>query len=76
MGKDYVFATARVRSVEKNLLTREKVEKMVDSKTPADALKVLYDSDYDNHRDTGTAGKALYPERWREQIRKSSSFPP
>ena len=62
MGKDYVFATARVRSVEKNLLTREKVEKMVDSKTPADALKVLYDSDY------GYGGEPVREENFEELL--------
>ena len=60
--KDYVFATARVRSVEKNLLTREKVEKMVDSKTPADALKVLYDSDY------GYGGDMVREENFEELL--------
>lgn len=43
---DYLFSTARVRSVEKYMLTHEKVEKMIDAKTTEDALKVLYDSNY------------------------------
>ncbi len=43
---DYVFASARVRSVEKNLLSKEKADKMVDSKNTEDALKVLAEIAY------------------------------
>lgn len=43
---DYLFSTARVRSVEKNMLTRERAEKMIDAKTTEDSLKVLSDIDY------------------------------
>lgn len=43
---DYLFSTARVRSVEKNMLTRERAEKMVDAKTTEDALRVLDDCYY------------------------------
>lgn len=43
---DYLFSTARVRSVEKNMLTRERAEKMIDAKTIEDALRVLDDIDY------------------------------
>lgn len=45
-NKDYVFASSRVRGAERNLLTREKAEKMIDSKTTQDALKILLDLDY------------------------------
>ncbi len=45
---DYLFSTARVRSVEKNMLTRERAEKMIDAKTTEDALRVLYDINYGN----------------------------
>jgi len=43
---DYTFASAYMKSREKYLLTQEKAEKMIDCKTPADALKVLYELDY------------------------------
>jgi len=43
---DYLFSTARVRSVEKNMITRERAEKMIDAKSAEDAIKVLYDCDY------------------------------
>ncbi len=45
---DYLFSTARVRSVEKNMLTRERAEKMIDAKTTLDALKILDDIGYEH----------------------------
>jgi V/A-type H+-transporting ATPase subunit C len=52
---DYLFSTALVRSVEKNMLSKEKVEKMVDAKTAEDALKVLYESGYGNAKEQVSA---------------------
>ncbi|MDD2215449.1 MAG: V-type ATP synthase subunit C [Eubacteriales bacterium] len=60
--KDYVFASARVRSVEKSLLTREKVEAMRESKTPAEALKILLDQDY------GSGSEGIKPEDFEELL--------
>ena len=45
-NEDFLYASAYVRCREKYLLNREGVEKMVDSKTPEDALKILYEFDY------------------------------
>ncbi len=45
---DYLFSTARVRSVEKYMLTRERAEKMIDAKTTLDSLRVLSDINYGN----------------------------
>jgi V/A-type H+-transporting ATPase subunit C len=44
--EDYLFSTARVRSVEKYMLSREKAEKMIDAKTNQDALGVLFECNY------------------------------
>lgn len=44
--KDYVFASARVRSMEKYLLTQDKVTAMLESKMPEDAVKTLLDMNY------------------------------
>ncbi|MGI6030688.1 MAG: V-type ATP synthase subunit C [Eubacteriales bacterium] len=46
--QDYLFATARVRGREKDMLGRERAERMIEAKTPADALKVLYEMGYGN----------------------------
>lgn len=48
---DYLFSTARVRSIEKNMLTSERAEKMIDSKSADDAIKILYDCDYGYGKD-------------------------
>jgi len=45
-SNDYIFVTAFIRGKEKYLLSQEKVERMLDSKTPDDALKVLYELHY------------------------------
>lgn len=44
--RDYVFATACVRSGEKNMLSHDKIEKMVESKNLEEALKVLTEMEY------------------------------
>lgn len=70
--KDYIFASSRVRSVEKHLLSRDKAEAMIDSKTPEDALKILYDLGYGNESET------LSPRQFEtlltEEIGKVYSF--
>lgn len=45
-SEKYIFATARVRGNENNLLTHEKMEKMLDAKTPEEAMKILIDCSY------------------------------
>ncbi|MDI9493289.1 MAG: V-type ATP synthase subunit C [Bacillota bacterium] len=70
--KDYVFASSRVRSVEKYLLSRDKVEAMMDSKTPEDALKILYDVGYGDGSDT--LPPSQFETLLKEEIRKVYSF--
>jgi len=43
---DYAYATARVRALEKNLLTRERLERILEAKTDEDAVKVLSECGY------------------------------
>lgn len=43
---DYLYATMRVRANEKNLLTPQKTERMIDAKTPDEAAKILAESGY------------------------------
>lgn len=45
---DYLYATSRVRSIEKHMLTHERAEKMIDAKSMEDALRVLDDCYYGN----------------------------
>ena len=41
---DYLYASARVKSLEKNLLTRERLERMSEARSPEDAVKLLSES--------------------------------
>ena len=70
---DYLFSTARVRSVEKNMLTRERAEKMIDAKTIEDALRVLDDCYYGNgNGDVTSAGN--YEDLLTEEHKKTYDF--
>ncbi|NLT47633.1 MAG: V-type ATP synthase subunit C [Clostridiales bacterium] len=70
--KDYVFASSRVRSVEKYLLSRDKAEAMIDSKTPEDAMKLLYDLGYGDGSETLPAGQ--FETLLAAEIKKVYSF--
>lgn len=59
---DYLFSTARVRSVEKNMLTRERAQKMIDAKTMEDALRVLDDINY------GYGNEVISPTNYEELL--------
>ncbi len=43
---DYLFLSTRIRALERSLLTRERMERMLDAATPADAAKVLQECGY------------------------------
>ena len=45
-NEDFLFTTGRIRSLERELLGRERIERMIDAKTDEDALKILYDCGY------------------------------
>lgn len=42
----YTYAVARIRAIEKKLLDKSKLDRMIDSSSPEDALKVLVEADY------------------------------
>lgn len=62
MGTDYIFACARVRGNERNLLNKEKLHVMIEAKTMEDACKVLQEADY------GTDGKAIQPQSYERAL--------
>ena len=45
-SRDYLYICGLIKTKERYLLTQDKVEKMIESKNPDDALKVLYELDY------------------------------
>lgn len=42
----YAYAVGRIRAIEKNLLDKNKLDKMLDAKSPEDAVKVLVEAEY------------------------------
>ena len=70
--KDYVFASSRVRSVEKYLLSRDKTEAMLNSKTPEEALKILTDLGYGD--DSEALSVRQFETLLTEEIKKVYSF--
>lgn len=69
---DYLFSTARVRSVEKNMLSKERAEKMIDAKTIDDALRILYECEYGNGKDQVAAKD--FEELLTEEHKKTYNF--
>ncbi len=45
---EYAYASARIRAIEKKLLDRSRIERMLDAKTPEEAIKILQDLEYGN----------------------------
>lgn len=62
MGNNYVFACARVRANEKNLLGKDKLAQMIEARSPEDALKILEDAQY------GEEGKQILPENYEKAL--------
>ena len=62
MGANFVFACARVRGAEKNLLGKDKLGIMVEAKTMEDALKVLADAQY------GSEGEVVQPAQYERLL--------
>ncbi len=42
----YAYAVGRIRAIEKRLLDKNKLDKMLDAKSPEDAVKVLVEAEY------------------------------
>jgi len=62
VGADFVFACARVRGAEKNLLGKDKLGIMVEAKTMEDALKVLSEAQY------GNEGEVIQPAQYERLL--------
>ncbi len=62
MGADYIFACARVRANEKNLLTHDRLNIMAESKTPEDAMKMLQEAQY------GDGGEVQRPSSYERLL--------
>ena len=62
---DYLFLSARLRSMERNLLTGARMERMIDAPTAEDAAKVLGEIGYSDFSPASDQelGQALAAER-------------
>ena len=51
MSKDssFAYAIGRIRAIEKRLLDKGKFDRMIESKTPEEAIKVVAKPDMQNH---------------------------
>ena len=67
MGADFIFACARVRGAERNLLGREKLGIMTEAKTMEDALKVLSEAQY------GNEGEVTQPEAYERLLEQETT---
>ena len=53
---DYLFLSARIKAMECNLLSRERMERMLEAATAEDAAKVLQECGYAEMPHLGRAG--------------------
>lgn len=58
---DFLYATMRIRSLERNLLNRERIERMLEAKSHDDAAKILYECGYGEM-------SAVAPSEWERVI--------
>ncbi|MGD9567638.1 MAG: V-type ATP synthase subunit C [Sedimentibacter sp.] len=71
-GTDYIFSVARVRSVEKYMLSRERAERMIDAKTAEDAIRVLDECNYGYENESIKADE--FEKLLSEEHKKSYDF--
>jgi V/A-type H+-transporting ATPase subunit C len=62
---DYLFISARIRAMEGRLLTRERMERMLEARTDADAMKVLVECGFPEITSLSALDSALSAERER-----------
>lgn len=60
----YIYAVSRIRVIEKNLLTNLSFNRMVDSRTPEEALKILLEAGY------GYGSDIKSPLQYEELLKK------
>ncbi|MDQ2085126.1 V-type ATP synthase subunit C [Herbivorax sp. ANBcel31] len=65
---NYIYVVSRIRAIEKKLLSNLKFDRMVDSKTPDEALKTLLEADYGLKTDVKSA--LQYEELLKEEYNK------
>ncbi len=72
---DYLFISARIRALENRLLTRERMERMIDARSDAEAMKVLVECGFPEIASLGALDAALSAERERTFAELASLSP-
>lgn len=65
----YAYSVARIRAIERKLLDKGKLDRMVEAKSPNEALKVLQEADYGN-LDSDSVNIYEYENLLREENKK------
>lgn len=68
----YPYAVGRIRVLENKLLSKEKVERMIEADTPADVLKILAESEYGTGQELASAHD--YEKLLAAELRKVYDF--
>lgn len=66
----YAYSVARIRAIEKKLLDKLKLDRMIEAKAPEEAMKVLVEADYGN-ASTDTADAAGYESLLAAETKKA-----
>lgn len=66
----YAYAVGRIRAIERRLLDKNKIDRMVDAKTPGEALKVLIEADY-GYSSKEQANISEYEGLLRDELKKT-----
>ena len=70
VDNNYAYAIGRIRVIEKRLLDKAKFDRMIDSKSPVEALKILFEAGY-VEPSADTADKAFEYERLLKEEHKN-----
>ncbi|MCI6647602.1 MAG: V-type ATPase subunit [Oscillospiraceae bacterium] len=74
---DYIFLSTRVKAMERGLLTKERIEQMLDAHTTEEAAKVLVDCGYSEMTEiTGTELDRILREKQQEIMADLGSSAP
>jgi len=69
----YAYSVSRIRAIERKLLDKGKLDRMVEAKSPEEALKVLQDADYGN-RDSDALNIYEYENLLKDENKKVYSL--
>jgi len=70
--EDYAYATARIRAIENKLITGQRLDRLMDAKTPMDAVKLLIELGYGlGNTDTAQGAADVFEKLLSDEMRKT-----